>query len=128
MAEDHIRPVGAPVNVAPQPDWVLGPIPRLDVDSSLLCPACGSSGMHYFRIRDYARHESTGYITITNLDGGGLTTQIAPSHTTDNPSSDESGVALGFICYDCGEESELTLASSDDDNCVRLAWRPLVRK
>lgn len=95
--------------------------PYGDGVAELVCPRCGSLGLHHAQVVVYDRAEDAPEVTITTVINSGC--EVVPhSQGTENPSSRRDGIAIRFWCEVCGQDPiDLTLGQHEGG--TQIGWR-----
>jgi hypothetical protein len=102
---------------------------RITNDGALCCPSCDNVQkigviapyMHHGVVTVYNRHEDAADLVVTQVSSGRVTTNIAPSQGSWNPSMRRDGLAIRFNCEFCNQISELTIEQHKGQTF--LGWR-----
>ena len=94
--------------------------------SELLCPRCSSRHLHQVSVVLYDRAEDAASLLKVEVGGSRVTTSLAPSIGSGNPSNRRHGLVIRFLCEGCrggeGEDTlELTLAQHK--GATEVVWR-----
>lgn len=82
---------------------------------ALVCPLCSDSGgMHHVTVTTYSREEDAAQVLTTIVVPGVVSSYLASSKESTNPSARRDGVRIGFRCEHCtgmgGEPFHLEIA------------------
>lgn len=107
-----------------------------DIGSALLllCPRCGAESLHHIGAVSYERGEDDVNVlrltqTLPGLGNGrvvGMMMEIVPSDCSQNPSSRRNGLAIRFICEQCGggtADNRIELTVGQHTGTTEIGWR-----
>jgi hypothetical protein len=82
--------------------------------------------LHHGVVTVYNRRENADSVALTQVSSGQGTIEIVPSAWSGNPSARRDGVVIRFVCENCDETSELTIAQHKGQTL--LGWRVAVKQ
>lgn len=102
--------------------------------SDLLCPRCGADNLHHVGVVFYERGEDAAQLlqlTQSLRRYGedrltGVVTEIVPSERSLNPSSRRNGLAIQFVCEQCGggsDQDRIELTIAQHKGSTEIGWR-----
>jgi hypothetical protein len=88
----------------------------------LQCPGCGNEYLHHGRVAVYQRAVEDDPVTaMAIVDLGHVSQNLVQSHTSGNPSSRRSGIAIAFSCEECNLGAELCISQHKGQTLIE--WR-----
>ena len=96
---------------------------QFDEITILRCPHCRGNNLHHFRVRVFDRHEDDVIVVETTVQSGLSAAHRIPSEDSRNPSSRRHGLAIDFVCENCGDTPKpIVLTVAQHKGSTHVAW------